>query len=161
MLLRKIAAVLGAEASPFHDNSVRVFADDMAVTVEDVDSALPKLHTVFYSFALMSDMKLNHAKTVMIPLWGTDVVAIKEAQDILIRVCPARAAFVVAGAGKYLGFWIGPDRGIHSWIGPQKKFRDRVTQLSQQNTRIALQRPCVQSALPSCSEFYLAIGPSS
>ena len=71
-------------------------------------------------------MKLNVAKTVLIPLWGGHAVALEEAKHVLAQVCPAWGSFQVVGAGKYLGIWIGPTTGTTTWDKPLLKFKQRV-----------------------------------
>lgn len=125
VLLRKLADALSTNGK-ISDNSICAFADDTAVTVENMEEALPKLHQLFNEYEAVSGLALNADKTVLIPLWGKTSIAKEDAYDTLLKVCPAWKDFQVTGAGKYLGFWIGPDRHDISWQSPFKKFRTRT-----------------------------------
>ena len=124
VLLKKIASVL--DSGHRTDNGVFAFADDTAVTIDDVEKYVPRLEKVFREFEAISGMRLNVAKTSLIPLWGGAELAYAEAKAMLTRVCPAWKGFQIVGSGTYLGFMIGPMRGSSSWNQALVKFKQRV-----------------------------------
>ena len=102
---------------------VRAFADDTALLATSLSGSLPKLQGIFAEFAAASHLQLNMEKTVVIPLGD------RRPEEVAIALATQHHSWAVmkfASSGKYLGFWIGPEKGDKSWQAPVRKFLDRV-----------------------------------
>ena len=84
---------------------------------------LKAVSKLMMDFALCSGLALNICQTVLVPLWEADLRSLR--QD-LTQTLPEWAAVQVDFKAKYLGFYLGPLRGHHSYLQPLKKFTDRV-----------------------------------
>ncbi len=102
---------------------VRAYADDTALVVQDFAEAAGKLEATFTEFETVAGLKLNMAKSVVVPLNANtydDFEALKS------RTAPGWAAMPVRLAAKYLGFQVGPGKEDSSWKAPYKKYCSRV-----------------------------------
>ena len=73
------------------------------------------------------DLRLvtQYRQTVIIPLFPIDLV---EFRSLLTAAVPSWGAMQVSFAAKYLGFFVGPDKGTRSWTAPIRKYLDRAQQ---------------------------------
>ena len=111
ILLRKLDQTLPG------DTTIRAFADDVGMILADATRDLaPALH-IYEQFACFSGLKLNLAKTVVIPLWQQEGESTP--QDLLAQACPRCKEMSFSSHGTYLGFSVGPDRESHIWERPQ------------------------------------------
>ena len=101
---------------------VRAFADDTAITIKDVRQLGPIL-VLFQEYAQISNLELDIKKTVIIPLFGTNIT---EAKQYILAVLPECAHMVFDYASIYLGIMLGPESELRSWEKPILKFLDRV-----------------------------------
>ena len=106
------------------DCLVRAFADDTAMVIPDFFNSGPRVISIFHNYETFSGLKLNLAKTIVIPLWKFDVASLK--QHVTIRM-PDWAPADFRDSGKYLGFWIGPGKSLKSWEAPIKKYISRAS----------------------------------
>ena len=88
-------------------------------------ASLPALHGIFSEFYLISGLSLNIPKTVVVPLFPTDLL---EFRSLLARAEPEWRGIQVATAAKYLGIFVGPGKGRQSWEGPLAKYFQRASQ---------------------------------
>ena len=110
------------------DCECKAFADDIAAILTDWWQQSPILERVFHEFEQISNLALNIAKTVCIPLWTKGLGEVRVRTPQLI---PRWANVGVDVKGTYLGFVVGPGKGTGSWDKPLKKFRDRVARWSR------------------------------
>ena len=103
--------------------TVRAYADDTAVVVQDLDTDLPVLQQVFEEYSRMSGLTLNVKKTVIIPLNNR---SLQEAKGRVEKSCKEWANATIATEGTYLGFQIGPSSAGKSWEKPLEKFEKAV-----------------------------------
>ena len=96
----------------------RMYADDTAMVLEDIVKELPVLDLIFQEIGRAANLHLNVRKCILIPLFGADE---GDPQLLLRTAAPALAGMTFAGCGKYLGYWIGPDKGHRSWQQAFKK----------------------------------------
>ena len=92
--------------------TVRVYVDDIAITIREVATDLPILQNLFSDLARVARLDLSLPKTVCIPLW---VEHLDRAAHRIHSACPAWSRMAVQRAGKYLGFHIGPEKGDSLW----------------------------------------------
>ena len=116
-LLRKIK-----QASP--TSTVRAFADDIGMVVDDFGADAEKIMSIFDRFYLASGLQLNLPKTVAIPLWEDEELesiqkAIGEKHDAWNKVAFQRY-------GTYLEFAEGPGKGDRSWDKAVAKLKTRT-----------------------------------
>ena len=62
---------------------------------------------------------------MLVPL---DLYEDAEVRSAVGRGAPGWSGLVIASSAKYLGFYVGPGRGEHSWEAPMRKFLDRAQQ---------------------------------
>ena len=116
ILLRRIKRLLpGAE--------VFAFADDIALVVPDVESALQILSGIFDDLEKVAGLALNRSKCILIPLWPADV---KHISQELITSLPRWADLKVSYSGMYLGAEIGPEGSKDFWSKATRKYIDRA-----------------------------------
>ena len=121
VLLVRLKTVLS-----YQDEVARAFADDTAAVVHDWIVSIPTLAKLFDDYADISNLQLNIAKTVFVPLWR---LCNKLTLSNLIReICPQLRMVKVDNNSKYLGFMIGPGRDVESWTAPLAKFEKRVAE---------------------------------
>ena len=51
------------------------------------------------------------------------------AQSMARRNVPKWTDMLVRSSSKYLGFYVGPSAGANQWVGPAKKYADRVVSI--------------------------------
>ena len=54
------------------ENTIRAFADDVAMVLEDSSTSLQNTVDIYENFGLFSGLNLNWRKTVLIPLWDDE-----------------------------------------------------------------------------------------
>ena len=91
--------------------TTRAFADDTAMVLQSWRRDAQRVFAVFNTFALVSGLVLNFAKTVAIPLWDEDPNSIKAR----LLLDPTMPHIEWDSTSKYLGFFIGPGKGLRSW----------------------------------------------
>ena len=87
---------------------VRAYADDIAVVLPDLFSDLAGLRALYEELAAASHLALNLPKCVCLPLWEAPL---QEVSDRVAASCPAWAGMEFSRVGKYLGFFVGPEKG--------------------------------------------------
>jgi hypothetical protein len=108
------------------DETVRAFADDTAIVLEDYAWSAPTIDKLFYEFGQISKLELNISKTILIPLWPMS--SERGLRNLVTELCPRWKQIGIRSRGKYLGFMIGPHAGETSWTAPLKKFNARIKQ---------------------------------
>ena len=103
----------------------KAFADDIGAVITDWDTDSPIVEKIFSEFAIMSGLELNIKKTICIPLW---LEGKTELEQTLRDSERAWKDIVIAGAGTYLGFVEGPERGKKTYDKPAHKFIKRCNQ---------------------------------
>jgi len=101
----------------------RAFADDNAMVVSNLWQEAPGILSVYREFEGMSNLKLNLAKTVIIPLWPCDVNSVKRT---IRNDMPQWASAAVELCGPYIGFQVGPRRVGTEWTKALVKYSDRA-----------------------------------
>ena len=88
---------------------VRAYADDTALVLQDFWKAAPGLANTFAVFERISGLRLNMAKSYVIPLNAAtfDEFERRKADEV-----PGWAAMPVCSSCKYLGFQMGPAKAI-------------------------------------------------
>jgi hypothetical protein len=121
------------------DIIVRAYADDTAVVLTDFWKQAPILARIFEEFGMLSNLRLNHDKCIIIPLnptglhinrLGTDEVdsdmgplqRLKRDLNNHLSICKN---MLVEWSGTYLGFAMGPGRGEETWSKPTAKYMER------------------------------------
>ena len=108
------------------DNTSRAWADDIAMVIPRGLSVLPSISSTFQEFAKASRLNLHIiGKTVIVPFFPLDLLRFRE---MLTAAVPAWGAMQVAFSAKYLGVYVGPDKGTRSWHSPFAKFLSRAQQ---------------------------------
>ena len=93
----------------------RAYADDLAgVLACGVESA-QLLAPLFADFERLSGLHLNLPKTAILPLWPVDPPSFLPTWAAAV---PLWAAARVTDKAKYLGFYLGPGKGVSSCKGP-------------------------------------------
>ena len=98
---------------------IRAFADDTALVTAALGRDLPAIQEVFGKFAAASNLHLNLPKTMLIPLGCRRPDAIRHD---LVAGGDVWSSISIATWGRYLGFALGPDKGMHSWDKPLAKY---------------------------------------
>ena len=107
------------------DNTSRAWADDIAMVIPRGLSVLPSISVTFQEFAKASGLHLHIGKTVIAPFSPVDLLQFRET---LATAVPAWGATQVAFGAKYLGVYVGLDKGTRSWHSPFAKFLSRAQQ---------------------------------
>ena len=81
------------------------------------------LQAIFQEYERISGLALNVSKTVLVPLSQFEPVHIRAR---LAELAPLWGAVIVDSKAKYLGFYVGPGRGLLSWEAAFKKFIERA-----------------------------------
>jgi hypothetical protein len=105
------------------DATIRAFADDTAMVLQDAWESVARISRWFVEFGAISGLELNLPKTVMTPLWEASTV---DVQEKLQGICPAWTGLEVAGSGRYLGFVEGPAKEDNSWAKAKDQFLQRA-----------------------------------
>ena len=113
ILLRKLSSDLGERIF------VRAFADDTAAVIRATGD-LQVVFGLFEKYGVFTNLKLNLAKTTIIPLF---LPKEKERANNIIRAVLKEADTVnIAWLEKYLGVYVGPEAGRKSLIAPTIKY---------------------------------------
>jgi len=107
----------------------RAYADDTALVLQDFWVAAPALVKIFTDWRAVSGLRLNMAKSIIIPLNSRKVDTFAER----LR-CDAAGweDMSVNTTCKYLGFYVGPGKSDLSWKKPMDKFKERVSMWKDQ-----------------------------
>ncbi|CAK0886297.1 unnamed protein product [Prorocentrum cordatum] len=84
---------------------------------------LPALQALFADFGRMFRLGLDAPKTALVPL---DPFNELDFRRELATTVPQWGSLGVAGYAKYLGFYLGPDRGRRTWGAPVAKYAARA-----------------------------------
>jgi hypothetical protein len=106
-LIRRILA-----ASVLHTIRVTAFADDIAIVVANLFLQLPGIMSIFVLWGAATALKLNAAKTAILPLWPFDGAMIHRWLRHSVRDL---SGCIVANFAKYLGILLGPGAAISQW----------------------------------------------
>ena len=114
----------------------RAYADDLAIVHADIMSQLGRLQDTFSEYERLSGLRLNVRKTVFVPLFQFDTLALRSR---LHAVAPLWGQLCIAEKAKYLGVYLGFDSSAATWATPLTKYADRAKQwaamgLGLQNT---------------------------
>ena len=108
----------------FFETVNRAWADDLAMVMKNGVARLGSIHSLFQDFARISGLHINTAKTVLVPLFPFDALALRA---IICRVAPAWNGINICTAAKYLGLMVGPGKADSSWEAPLAKLGHRAT----------------------------------
>ena len=84
---------------------------------------LRRLQRFFIELEFIAGLGVNVAQAVVIPLGDASHFSVRRS---IADSCPGWAGLPIRGAGTYLGFVLGPDRGTSSWTGPFAKVTERA-----------------------------------
>ena len=115
VLLRRLSRLI-PEASIF------AYADDLAMALPNFIGRLKMLELFFDTWHSISGLALNIAKTFIIPLFAFSE---DDLRSRISAMAPSWGAIAIKLTAKYLGFYVGPERGNLSWLAPLQKFRER------------------------------------
>ena len=102
---------------------IRAYADDVAAVMRGANADLQSMAPVFHEFALASGVFLNPNKVVVVPLGGRSA----ETMANWIRSnIPNWGAVRCQSWATYLGFVLGPGRGMRSWDRALQKAAERT-----------------------------------
>lgn len=119
ILLRRIKGV-------FEDTVlVRAFADDIGIVLRDRATQLPKLAEILKEFGDISGMKINLKKTEGILLTNE---APEDVRAEIATYCQEWGELPLVRAGKYLGYYVGPDKSRSQWLEVHSKLLERSDQ---------------------------------
>ena len=107
IILRKLEQTLPG------DSTIRAFADDVGMILADASRRMAQALRIYEQFAHFSGLRLNFAKTVVVPLWLSNGDCTP--RDILMQACPAWREMCFASHGTYLGFSVVPEKQSHIW----------------------------------------------
>jgi len=79
---------------------------------------------IYREFGEISNLKLNMAKTLVIPLWAADIHSLRNGH--FAREFPSWNGACLDTHGTYLGFVLGPGRAETAWAKPQAKYIERA-----------------------------------
>lgn len=77
----------------------------------------------FLDFGRVARLHLNMSKTVVVPLCNYEENVVREC---LVREAPDWGGVYIAGAAKYLGYFVGPAGESQPWSGPLSKYLERA-----------------------------------
>ena len=115
-LLRKLSSYIAPH------EALGAFADDVGLVLANVFQSLPMVLAIFNAFGACSNLRLNLAKTWLVPLW--DVVSWEETIASIIECCADAKGLQVAHQAVYLGFCLGPLGPFHLWCEVIRKAAD-------------------------------------
>ena len=101
----------------------RTFADDIGYVIFDLHLTLPRFAECFRMFGKISNVKLKIKKTIIVPLWTTDV---EEAERVISKIAPEWSGVKISLHAKYLGIHLGPRSANFIWTGALDKYVARV-----------------------------------
>ena len=147
VLLRKIA-------DDFPEGAVRAFADDTAMIIDDV-ADLSRVLDLFAQYGAFSNLKLNLKKTVVIPLYSSNLNAERLVQS---QRDPRIGELKWEYAAKYLGVYVGPEAEGVAWDEALAKFSLRSKRWSQLGLGavlgVKMYNTFVQSVLSFLCQFF-------
>ena len=108
---------------------VRAYADDTALVMKNFWIAGPHLVEIFQKIELVSGLRLNKSKSLVVPLSAHNF---KDFEARKLRDLPAWADMPVKLSCKYLGFQMGPAKKDSSWKAPFSKYLERVNMWQDQ-----------------------------
>ena len=114
----------------------RCYADDTALVVNNFWGEAPILEWLFREFSQISGLHLNLKKCVIMPLDEGDLDTFRGRLHLQL---PAWKDMEISHSGKYLGFYVGPDKGNKSWEDPTDKFLRRCKLWEKQGTGLHYQ----------------------
>lgn len=107
----------------FPNATSRAWADDLAMVIPGAESQLRSLQNFILDFGRVAGLHLNMGKTVVVPLRKYDE---NEVRDCIVQEAPDWGGVSIAGAAKYLGYFVRPARESQSWSGPLSKYLERA-----------------------------------
>ena len=96
------------QASMVKPGMLRGYADDLVILMNDFWKSIGTLALQFKFIASISNLCLNIAKCVLVPLWKYNR---KHLKDLLTESVPFWSSLDVASYAKYLGVLLGPGAG--------------------------------------------------
>jgi endonuclease/exonuclease/phosphatase family metal-dependent hydrolase len=117
-LLRRIGAWL---PSPW--SWLTAYADDLAIALRDARHNLARLFSIIDEAEACTGLRINVAKSSLVPLWTTDIAA---ATSEVRAMTPRFAELEVASFFKHLGVLVGPGAAPTRWAPAFAKFLDRA-----------------------------------
>ena len=108
----------------FPKSLVRAFADDNAMVVWDFPREGSGILHVYNEFSRFSGLKVNIPKTVVIPLWLSNLNQIR--RTLIADSMPEWHLVALSYAAVYLGFAVGPHRNTTLWSKAVDKYEKRV-----------------------------------
>ena len=101
----------------------RAFADDTAMALKNIGD-LNYLLEIFDDYGDISNLRLNLAKTVVIPLFLPQNWL--EARRIVLGTVPRTELMKITLSAMYLGVHLGPEGFLQGWQAPIAKFTERI-----------------------------------
>ena len=105
------------------DGTQAAYADDLSMIVLKLLEAMQVIAPAFTSFAAVSGLTLNLAKTVVVPLGD---VAPAQVRAHFAQAFPGWGAVSYQHWASYLGFVLGPDAGTRCWKAALVKYEERA-----------------------------------
>jgi len=105
--LRRLSNIMGRE------DQLGAFADDIAAVFKNLWKVLPEVAALFDEFALVSNISLNIAKCVAMPL--DPFFDLQCFKDWFFDLAPQWKDFAVKLHAEYLGFQLGPEGTEKMW----------------------------------------------
>ena len=110
----------------------RAYADDLVIVVFRALENMPTLHSIFAEYALISGLKLNFQKTVIVPLFDYDAMDLRAE---ISRRAPAWGAMAIRDKAIYLGLVLGPGAKENSWEAPIRQYAGSSRNLGEDRSR--------------------------
>lgn len=101
---------------------IRAFVDDLAVVIPALED-MGRMEPLFDEYYTLSGLALSHRTTVLVPLAEYDEPTLRAYISIF---APGWSDFAIASSAKYLGIYLGPQRGFRSWARPMLKYLERA-----------------------------------
>ena len=105
------------------DTFIRAYADDTVIVVKDMGKNISKLEELFQEFELISGLKLNMKKSIIIPLCSKGIEWCTTKMNTMTTLWKDMPLQYHA---KYLGFMLGPQKNELSWKKTLLKFKSRA-----------------------------------
>ena len=102
---------------------LRAWADDLALITDSAVTSLPQLERFFHELHLTTGLKLNISKTYLLPLVPSPP---EDFRPLIFAHAPSWAGIQLTAAARYLGVYVGPQKGDLAWKGPVAKFQQRA-----------------------------------
>ena len=100
------------------------FADDVGMVLSNSTKRIEEVFRIYSQFALFSRLRLNLAKTVIIPLWDWAEI---DPKSLLAASCALCREVCYSTHGTDLGIEVGPGRQAQIWSKAIDKFQARAT----------------------------------